>query len=136
MSLKTEVVETFRDRVLDRILDRIKFTVLQGKCSTFRPLRLTPFEWYMFDDGGQGSPMTFLIRLVFSGQVDREAFVTSVRRAIQRHPLLRAHVTGSRRRTLEWVPAELDDGKSHAWREVNGLIIDITPNMIAGAPSS
>ena len=72
----------------------------------FRPLRLTPFEWYMFEDCGKSFSMTFMIRLVFSGCVDQDAFVTSVGQAVQRHPLLRAHVTGSKRRTLAWVPAD------------------------------
>ncbi len=72
---------------------------------TAGPLPLTPFEWYMFE-GGQESSMTFNIRLSFSGMVEQDEFVTAVAEAIRRHPLLRAHVTGTNRKTLAWVPAD------------------------------
>lgn len=69
------------------------------------PLPLTAFETYMEADNSPDHPMSFAIRLVFSGPLDREAFRRALGVAVGRHPLLGAHIVGQWPR-LRWVAAE------------------------------
>lgn len=68
------------------------------------PLKVVSFERYMLTDDRPSHPMTFTIRLVFSGRFDRQAFERAVRAAVDRHPLLGAHIAGQGSK-LEWVAA-------------------------------
>jgi NRPS condensation-like uncharacterized protein len=60
------------------------------------PLRLTPFEYYMFLDSRLGNSMAFVIELDVEGHVVREALEEAVAFACDRHPLCRAVVTNGR----------------------------------------
>ena len=54
------------------------------------PLHMTSFEHYMFVDDRPLHPMTFVVQLHMSGQLDRAAFTDAVEAALARHPLLAA----------------------------------------------
>ena len=66
------------------------------------PLPLVPFETYMLTDDRVSHPMTFTIRLKFSGSFDRLAFQKAVPEALTRHPLLSAHIAESPGGKLAW----------------------------------
>ncbi len=68
-------------------------------------MKLTPFEHYMLLDDRRSHPMTYMIRLEFSGRFHCDAFQAAVARAIQRHPLLRSHVVRMSVGGFRWVPA-------------------------------
>ena len=59
----------------------------------------------MLADDRPEHPMTFVMRLVLSGEFERRAFATAVELAVGRHPLLGAHVRRCGGRGLAWVPA-------------------------------
>jgi hypothetical protein len=67
------------------------------------PLKLNVFERYMLADDRPTSPMSFFVRMIFSGALDRAAFVAALEAALQRHPLLHARLAGRRARDLAWV---------------------------------
>lgn len=69
------------------------------------PLPLVAFERYMLTDDRPSHPMTFTIRLYFSGRFDAAAFERAVEAAVARHPLLAAHLDGSRPGRARWVAA-------------------------------
>ena len=69
------------------------------------PLKLVAFERYMLADDRDSHPMTFTVRLKFSGQFDGEAFESAVEVAVGRHPFLNAHLSGDHERKLRWTPA-------------------------------
>lgn len=69
------------------------------------PLKLVPFERYMFMDDRASHPMTFTIRMKLSGRFDREAFESAVAVAVARHPFLGAIITGAKQREWVWSPA-------------------------------
>lgn len=76
------------------------------------PLPLAPFEHYMLADDRPDYPMTFVVRLRFSGRLDRERSTTALDRALAYHPLLRACVRGDvegRTSALEWVNTEIPE---------------------------
>ena len=54
------------------------------------PLHMTSFEHYMFVDDRPDHPMTFVVQLQMSGQLDREKFSKAVEVSLTRHPLLTA----------------------------------------------
>ncbi len=66
------------------------------------PLPLAAFETYMLTDDRASHPMTFTIRLKFSGHFDHQAFEKAVPEALARHPLLSAHVEDTPGRKLAW----------------------------------
>jgi NRPS condensation-like uncharacterized protein len=68
------------------------------------PLPLVPFEQYMLFDDRPAYPMTFFIRLHFSGRVNLSALQTALPAVLARHPLLCAVVRKTGRR-FEWVPS-------------------------------
>ena len=51
---------------------------------------MTSFEHYMFVDDRPAHPMTFVVQLNMSGQLDRDAFAAAVEASLKRHPLLTA----------------------------------------------
>jgi hypothetical protein len=69
------------------------------------PLPFVAFERYMLTDDRPSHPMTFTIRLEFSGRCDRAAFEQAVAAAVRRHPFLAAHVEGEGPRHARWVDA-------------------------------
>lgn len=69
------------------------------------PLATNAFERYMLTDDRPRHPMTFGIRLTFSGRLDRAALESAVREAVSRHPLLAAHLVRKRWRRPTWVAA-------------------------------
>ncbi|NLX96222.1 MAG: hypothetical protein GXY83_08595 [Rhodopirellula sp.] len=88
-------------------------------CSTARrrmfPLHLSPIEIFMLADDQLRHPMTFVIQLQFSGQIDRGAFAAALAEALQRHPLLQSLITTGKRDLPCWMPAT-DQGPSLDWR--------------------
>ena len=56
------------------------------------PLRLTPFEEFMFADDRTDYPMTFFIDVGLSGSLCRPSFEQALHQALQRHPLLTSRV--------------------------------------------
>ncbi|MFC1758844.1 condensation domain-containing protein [Planctomycetota bacterium] len=70
------------------------------------PLHLTPFESYMLLDDRPAHPMTFIVQISFSGNLDRQAFADSIPQAISRHPLLRAIVKPKKQKRDCWVDAK------------------------------
>jgi len=60
------------------------------------PLRLTPFERYMFEDDQPDYPMTWTSVMEFSGEFDQERWASAVRRTLAFHPLVRARVEDGR----------------------------------------
>lgn len=57
----------------------------------------------MWADDRPTSPMSFFVRVLFSGTLDQAAFVDALEATLQRHPLLHARLAGRRRRDLAWV---------------------------------
>jgi len=70
-------------------------------------LPLTAFERYMLTDDCPEYPMTFTVRMKFSGRFDEAAFRRAVRRTVARHPLFASRVEGSKRHP-QWVPTDED----------------------------
>jgi len=70
------------------------------------PLPLVPFEEYMLADDRPAYPMSFFIRLRFSGRFARPALESAVRTAVGRHPLLSAVVRKTGRNRLAWVASD------------------------------
>lgn len=66
------------------------------------PLPLVPFETYMLCDDRDSHPMTFTIRLKFSGICDRAALEEAIPQALARHPLLAARVVETDDDKLAW----------------------------------
>ena len=101
------------------------------------PLKLNAFERYMWADDRPTSPMSSFVRVLFSGQFDKAAFVAALEAAVRRHPLLHARITGRRERALAWVlspnpapwfdcaeegaPMRFPNGPRIDLREENGL---------------
>jgi len=81
------------------------------------PLKLVAFERYMLADDRTRHPMTFTVRLKFSGPFDSGAFRAAVRAAVRRHPLLAAHLDDSLPKEPAWVAA--DDPS--AWIDIGSL---------------
>ena len=69
------------------------------------PLKLVVFERYMLADNRQHVPLAFQIRLIFSGQLDREKFRSALKQTLARHPLLSAHLDGEGT-AMRWVAAD------------------------------
>lgn len=67
-----------------------------------QPLKLVAFERYMLADDRASHPMSFTIRLKFSGRFDEARFRQAARAAAERHPLLSSHVQADDRGRLEW----------------------------------
>lgn len=70
------------------------------------PLRLTPFEEFMFADDRPDYPMTFFLDVGLSGSLCRPSFERALQQALQRHPLLTSRVE-SRWTGACWVNSQL-----------------------------
>lgn len=69
------------------------------------PLNLSPFEDYMVWDDRPEYPMTFVVRMEFDGEIDREATQEALSNALLRHPLLQAVVQPAKGNRDGWVHA-------------------------------
>jgi hypothetical protein len=69
------------------------------------PLDFVAFEDYMLTDDRDSHPMTFTVRMHFSGRFDRERFEKAVLCAVERHPLFRARLEQIGRHN-RWVASE------------------------------
>lgn len=65
-------------------------------------LRMTAFEAYMRADDRPDHPMTALIEVSYTGQLDRDAFEAALSDVLRQHPLLRATIDDAARRS-RWV---------------------------------
>lgn len=90
---------------VDRASEKALRSGPRGAASRVLPLPLVAFERYMLADDRESHPMTFTIRLKFSGQFDETAFRLAAVDAALRHPLLHAHVTPAVDGQLTWVAA-------------------------------
>jgi hypothetical protein len=63
-----------------------------------------PYEQYMLLDDSAAYPMTFLMAVEVSGDLQREAFESAVQRALERHPLCRCRVECLRGKGWCWTP--------------------------------
>lgn len=70
-------------------------------------LKFSAFERYMLTDDRPDHPMTFTVRLKFSGQFNEAAFRRAVRRTLPRHPLFCSRVEGPTN-NARWVPTDED----------------------------
>lgn len=77
-----------------------------GHDASLFPLRLTPFEQYMLVDDRRSYPMAFFIEVDLSGDLFRDAFMSALERALERHPLLTARVETSWR-GWHWIDARI-----------------------------
>jgi hypothetical protein len=68
-------------------------------------LPLTAFEDYMLDDDRPEYPMTFFVKLHFSGQLGERLFQIALMRVLARHPLFQANVRMTAGRRV-WVSAQ------------------------------
>ncbi len=70
------------------------------------PLHLTPIDAYFLTDDSPRYPMTSVIQLRFTGQMDAGAFASALQVASQRHPLTAAVVRPAKRNQPCWVRDE------------------------------
>ena len=95
------------------------------------PLHMTSFEHYMFVDDRPAHPMTFVVQLHMSGQLDREIFADAVKASLTRHPLLTAIIGPGKGGKDCWIKAPglkpfLDYGPPNKTIEFpNGEFIDL-----------
>jgi len=73
------------------------------------PLSLTPSEHLFLANDSPSYPATFWVSGDFSGIFERTLFTKAVVQALERHPLLRAHIRGSaqeKTRDIAWIEAK------------------------------
>ena len=70
------------------------------------PLKLTPFEEYMFCDDRPDYPMTGFFRLRFSGKLNFQAMDAAIQATMARHPLLRSRVCRDAKHRHYWATDE------------------------------
>ena len=92
---------------------------------------MTSFEHYMFVDDRPAHPMTFVVQLHMSGQLDRDKFADAVEASLTRHPLLTAIIGPGKGGKDCWIKAPglkafLDYGPPNKTIEFpNGEFIDL-----------
>ena len=69
------------------------------------PLHLTSFEHYMVVDDRPRYPMTFIVQLELSGELQSAAFDDAIEKALKRHPLLTAVVGPGKSGKDCWIAA-------------------------------
>ena len=79
------------------------------------PLKLTPFEEYMFFDDCPDYPMTGVFRLRFSGTLNFDAMAAAIQQTAERHPLVRSTVREDAKRGYVWDVAEPSAIKLERW---------------------
>lgn len=70
------------------------------------PLPLTAYEQYMWTDDRPSHPMVFCIEVLLEGTLERPALESALKRALVRHPLLRAQIQKRFARQPAWVAAD------------------------------
>ena len=85
------------------------------------PLHMTSFEHYMFVDDRPAHPMTFVVQLRMSGQLDRQAFSDAVESSLARHPLLTAIIGQAKGGKDCWLKAD-DLKPSLNWGQIDDPI--------------
>lgn len=88
----------------ERIITKPIMTARKSATRVF-PLHVTSFEHYMFVDDRDRYPMSFIVQLEFSGDINRELFEESILQALQRHPLLQATIGPAKQGKDCWVSA-------------------------------
>ncbi len=83
------------------------------------PLHLSPIEKLLRADDCSQYPMTFVLEMVFSGNIDRRALEAALSEALVRHPLLVSLVRPAKGKVPCWVSANgqrppVDWGDEHA----------------------
>lgn len=81
------------------------------------PLPLTPFEESMLVDDQPAYPWNMLLRLRFTGNLDRDIFTAALRAAVQRHPLLCARVRKTWLGRYVWEAHDGDPAAQLHWNE-------------------
>ncbi len=71
------------------------------------PLLLAPIDGFFCADDSPQFPMTSIIHMDFTGAVVRESFEAALQDALERHPLLRAHVRLAKRNLPCWTASDL-----------------------------
>jgi len=66
------------------------------------PLPLAPFEEYMLLDDRSSHPMSFFLKLIFSGKSEPEGIDDALQSALRRHPLLSATVRETKKDRFFW----------------------------------
>ncbi len=69
------------------------------------PLHLNAADHLWLAQDLPGYPSTFVVQLEFTGQIDRPAWEASIDEALDRHPLLRAHIRPGKRDLPCWQSA-------------------------------
>ena len=69
------------------------------------PLHLTSFEHYMVVDDRPRYPMTFIVQLELSGELQSASFDDAIEKALKRHPLLTAVVGPGKSGKDCWIAA-------------------------------
>ncbi len=73
------------------------------------PLPLVAWEHYMWKDDRTRYPMTFVIRLEVSGELQRVVFLDAMKKSLERHPLLKSRIVRDGWRGWCWLPSEADE---------------------------
>lgn len=76
-----------------------------GHTVTLLPLKFTPFEQSLWVDDYPAYPWNILVRLRFSGRLDRELFERSLRTVLARHPFFQARVRKRWTKRNYWEPS-------------------------------
>lgn len=76
--------------------------MLQKRPANVLPLHLAPIDSFFLADDHPRYPMTSLIRMEFTGQINPEAFYFALEEATARHPLMRAVIRPMKRGLPCW----------------------------------
>ena len=85
------------------------------------PLHLTPIETFMLADDQADYPMTFVVQLILTGQLDPVSWQAALEESLVRHPLLRALVEPGKGGRPCWRLAEGQHPFEHFGREDEAL---------------
>lgn len=93
------------------------------------PLATTPFEQYMLADDRGDYPMTFPVRIDYTGTIEQEILKKARDEALLRHPLLNALIQ-RKSGQIEWIPFQGEHESIDSGPEENPLLpgvpIDLT----------
>jgi len=82
-------------------------SMLKKELPNVLPLHLVPIDSFFLADDQPRYPMTSIIRLEFSGEIDRVAFEAALQGATRRHPLTRAIIKPLKRGLPCWVHSDV-----------------------------
>ncbi len=86
-------------------MDALNSTIESAVRQRVLPLHLNAADLLWLAQDLPGYPSTFVVQLEFTGQIDRPAWEASIDEALDRHPLLRAHIRPGKRDLPCWQPA-------------------------------